>query len=804
MRASPNHHVGLFIVSCSLFVFELLLTRLFSVVLVYHFAFFAVSIALFGLGAGAIFVQLFPKYYMEDTVLRQLTFSSLALGLAMLCPVYFLLRFNLMPRASLYIAGIPTGSLCFIFLLSALPFFWGGVITATLFKHFSRSISTLYFADLLGASVGSVATFMLLGLCSAPTAVLVDAILASFGSFGFIGTGRFWKSRRTLLVPSVAVCLFLVVLLGYHRATSAFDLKFAKGLDRSKDEFSKWNAISRVAVSKPLPPLKDIAIMTWGVSRNFHGNFPEMKWLDIDAQAGTFLTHFDGDWRSVAYVTQDPPSIVHRLKEQPETLIIGAGGGKDVLAALALGAKHVTAVELNPLIVNDVMLGRYREFTGGLYEDPRVTAVVSEGRSYLHSRRETYDIIQLAFVDTSAATSAGAYVLSENNLYTIEAFLEYLSHLKEGGILSATWVDLAELKGGTRLVSLAIAALKRLQIEDVERHLIVVMNTSRPNWTIVNVLMKRTPFTAEEENQIGAICQRLGFKIPHAPLHPSGTFISRLILDRNRETLLSSYPLNLSPPTDDRPFFFYQDRLAQLFESLRGEAKPGYIYGAGLLLLSRTLVVSLVLVLVFFFGPLLFLRRNVQAAQPPLVSTTLSYLFYFCCLGLGFMFLEITLIQRFLLFLGHPFYTLSVTLLALLLASGFGSLTTHFFSSHSPRMYVTKTLALLNGIGLAYHWLLPKLLKGFIGYPLGLKACLTLIVLTPLGFLMGMPLPLGVRVVRDRMGMLIPWAWGLNGAMSVLGSVLAMFIAMNFGYSATFLTGLGFYLLAYFLARLSF
>ena len=494
---------------------------------------------------------------------------------------------------------------------------------------------------------------------------------------------------------------------------------------------------------------------------------------------------------------EDPSSVVHRLKEKPETLIIGAGGGKDVLAALSLGARHVTAVELNPIIVNDIMLKRYKEFSGSLYEHPKVTAVAAEGRSYLRCSKKSYDVIQLAFVDTSAATSGGAYILAENNLYTVEAFMEYLSHLKDGGIFSVSWVDVPGLYGGTRLVSLGLEALERLGVKEVDRHVIVLSHAPQPAWLIRTVLLKRSAFTEAEEKQVAAFCQDMGFKITYLPHQHSKTFISKLILHPNRNELYRSLPLDISPTTDDRPFFFYQDRMSQLWRSLKEKELAGLTYGVGLQLLGRTLVLTSLLVLLFFFVPMVFLR-------PAALSQSLPCLVYFVCLGFGFICLEIALLQKFVLFLGHPFYTLSTTLLGILLFAGLGSLSTHRFLSHPPGFYIRRSIVLLILIAFIYLWGLSKLFMAFLGYPAWTKVGLTLFLLMPLGLLMGMPFPLGIRVIQNRTDGIIPWVWGLNGGASVLGSVVGMILAMNFGYNATLLTGLGIYLIAFCIAHLTF
>ncbi|MFH1858004.1 MAG: hypothetical protein ABH845_03785 [Candidatus Omnitrophota bacterium] len=648
-RVPTPSYLGLFLICGSLLTFELLLTRLFSVALWYHFGYFAISIALFGRGTGGIFVQLFPDHFpgKPEELPFFLGLCSLASGVTMFVPAFILLRVRFPVELFLELSTKTYIFLTALFLIAAIPFFFGGLITTLLFRTFSGSISKLYFMDLLGASAGCLATYLCLGSFGAPTALLLNSAVACAGGVSFLAAAG---SRRTrfFLPAAILITASCLVLAGYGAKSGVFDLRFAKGYDRSKDEFVRWNAISRVSVfdCETKSPAEKIARFVWGVSPHYKGDFPEMKCLDIDAQAGTFLIRFQNDWRSVAYTTQDPPSIVHYLKDRPETLIIGAGGGKDVLAALSLGAEHVTAVELNPIIVHDVMLKRYKDYTGALYQHPKVTAVAAEGRSYLTRSKKAYDIIQLAFVDTSAATAGGAYVLAENTLYTVEAFTEYLTHLKEGGIFSVSWVDVPGLYGGTRLVSLGIAALEKLGIHEIPSHLIVFTHLSQPQWAIRTVLLKRTPFTDEEERHVASLCQKLGFKITYSPHHPTGAFISKLILHQSRAGLYRSLTLDISPVTDDRPFFFYQDRIGYFFRFLGKKRLPGLTYGVGLQLLTRTLLVASVLVILFFMGPLLLSLRHRTKLEMRVTTASIPYLLYFSCLGMGFMFLEIGLLQN--------------------------------------------------------------------------------------------------------------------------------------------------------------
>lgn len=604
----PNRYIyaGLFIISCNLLISEILLTRIFSVCLWYHFAFFVISIAMFGLGLGGICVQLFSSKFKSGLNATQLAIFAFMLAISTIIAPLLLFK-TLIPHEIFHtFSGKTTAFLSVAFLLSSLPFFFGGVITSLLFRNYSAYISKLYFADLTGASLGCFLTIPLIETFGASTAVLLNASMACLGALFFLRGSSAKLDARLVRRFGIFFILFVSLAL-FNMATSAFDLRYAKGRDRSQDEFSKWNSISRISVTKPLDDDRAswIAKNIWGVSKNFKDKYPITRMINIDADAGTYLTNFHDDLDAVSYVRYDPPSLVYRMKVAPETLIIGAGGGKDVLAALSFGAKHVTAVELNPIIVKDIMLGRYRDFSGNLYSHPKVKAVADEGRSFIASSKEKFDIIQLAYVDTSAATSGGAYVLAENNLYTVESFKQFLNHLNADGIFTVCWVDVPGLAGSTRLISVGIAALEGLGIRDIGQNIMVVSYAPRPNWVIQNILLKPAPFSRQEQEIILAACKDLGFEATYIPMHEGSSiaisdvrsykdFVKALIQNKeDRDIVFSLFALNVKATTDDNPFFYYQTNPKDFFKTIKVNQAASYIvYTSGTVVLIRVLLVG--------------------------------------------------------------------------------------------------------------------------------------------------------------------------------------------------------------------
>jgi hypothetical protein len=770
---------------------------------------------MFGLGLGGIFVQIFPQSFKEDKLSEQLFGLALILSLTTMITPLLLFKTKI-PEDVLRIFSFKTTLfLSVAFLLSSLPFFLGGIITSLLFKNYSEHISKLYFTDLLGASMGCFLSIPLIELFGASTAVIINAAFVCVGAFCFLLV----SSRKTiprLLQIFYIIFIFLVGLAIFNIYTSVLDVKYAKGQSRSIDEFSRWNSISRISVTKTLdePKIRWISENIWGVSKQFKGKYPKAKMINIDAEAGTILTNFDGNFNSVNYVQYDPSSTVHRLKSNSKTLVIGAGGGKDVLAALSFGASQVTAVELNPIIVNDVMLNKYREFSGNLYLNPKVNAIACEGRNFVANHKDNYDIIQLSFVDTYAATSGGAYALAENNLYTTEGFKEYLNHLKAEGIFSVCWVDVPGLAGATRLISLGIAALDDLGIGDAGKNIMVVSYTPRSSWTLRSILLKLSPFSQQEQSTVVDMCKELGFEPTYIPMNdikkisPSDIKNNKDLLDAiinnkdNRDILYNNFPLNIKPTTDDSPFFFYQNKPRDFFKTIGiKEAASFIMYTAGTLVLSRVLLIGLVMVSLFYMIPLILSTWS-QNVLPYRKQSVVPFLFYFSCIGIGFMLLEMVFLQKFLLFLGHPSYTLSTTLLSILFFSGLGSLYTQRVVPRQCYNYIKRVLLALLFLAVFYLIFLQPFLRFFMRYPKFIKILISVVCLMPISFLMGMPLPLAIKILHMRMNKIIPWMWGVNGACSVLASIIAIILAMNIGYNFTFVIGSLFYLAAFVIVKL--
>jgi len=757
---------------------ELALTRIFSVTMYYHFAFLAISIALFGLSASGVLVYALRRRLAVFGTRELLSAGALIHGVATLAALACLVRI----RVGLNYSPQNLALMLTIYGLAALPFFTGGAVISLAFARLTTRINLLYAADLIGAAAGCLALIPLLNQLGAPGVVMIAAALSVLAAVGFTPAAR----RRQ--VALVAVAIMAVPAAAQLARLGPFDIVDTKGHEGDRVLFSKWNSFSRVAVY-------DRAHGEWSLSPTFTGSRGESLFMDIDSAASTPIVKGTGRPEDAAYLRYELTALAYGFVERPSgftALVIGPGGGRDLLSALVFGATKVDGVEINPIIVRDVMLQRFRDYSGSLYTDPRVAIHVDDGRSFVRRSTSKYDVIQASLVDTWAATAAGAYTLTENSLYTVEAFGEYLDHLSDDGLVTITrWVF-----DGLRLVSLAQEACAARGL-DASRHLAIVRYDR-----VATFLLKKAPFTADEVQQLQARSRELGFTILYAPgldapvmadepveMVRSGTSAGdyrRLILAEDRDAFIDGYPLDIRPTTDDRPFFFHTTRLANQFEVAFGRSM---LFGNGLSALLTLFGISGVLVLLFIVGPLFL------GGERPGPGWA-GWLAYFGALGAGFMLLEVALLQRFVLLLGHPVYSLTVTLFSLLLGTGIGSLISRRVSEDGVKRVTTRAIAAIFAVAVAAPFVLPWLIDLAIPWPLPLRITAAVATLVPLGVLLGMPLPGGMRLLSAGRPEIVPWGWGINGAFSVIGATLAVFIAMNWGFSVTLIAAAIVYLSA--------
>lgn len=794
MTAIPRTRacLGIFLLCMATLMYELLLTRIFSVLMWYHFASIAISLALFGAGAAAMTVYLLPRHFPAERLELQTTRLSVLFALSVALFFGLFVLFRLQPHLAFKILsffhqpfyqpfqqgfhgqGIPPDlllGLAGLYLITALPFFFSGLAVTLLLTHRLSEINRLYFWDLMGAGTGCLAVIALLNLLGGVTAILAIAAVGLLAALAF-------RPPTASRAPIWILLLLLTLAGGANLLNGYADIHFARGRYEPNLLWSDWNSFSRVAA---YPSGGEEQERAWGLSRAYRGAIPEQIGMVVDDTGYTTLYRWEGE-KTLDFFRHNVIALPYRLKQSPEALIIGPGGGKDVLAALSMGASHIEAVEVNGLIVkavNEV----FGDFTGQLYRQPQVTVAVDEGRSYIRRSQRRYDIIQASAVFGRMAPAAGAFTLSENNLYTVEAFRDYWKHLEADGILTISRFIFE--RETLRLVSLGLALLQEEGVADPAAHLAVIKERG-----LANFMLKRSPFTPEELAHLRQASAELEFEVVFLPDQRDGSGpFPRLIASGGSKAYYRSLPFDISPTTDDRPFFYYMYRPADFLRLLSFPEQSNFEDRAVLTIRNLLVVVSVLVGLVLLL-PLL-LRRRADLRIPG----TASRLLYFACLGLGFMLIEIGMLRRFILFLGPPIYTLAVILFSLLVFSGLGALAAGRCPPGGERRGLLGILLALVLLSNIYIFVLPSVLDAWIAIPLLGRALLAVGLLAPLGLLMGMPLPLGMRLFH-RDGTAVPWSWGINSATSVLAAILAAILAMNVGFTWTLIAGEACYLVA--------
>lgn len=787
-------YAGLFGTTLSTLMYEILLTRIFSVTMWYHFAFMVVSVALFGLTVGAILVFVLPARFSAESV--KLRLAQCALLFSLSAALSFLIHRLLPFDASVSIGGYL--SLLSIFALFAIPFVFSGIVVTLALTKFPQQISKLYAADLVGAAAGTMLLIMVLELTDGPTAVIVVGLLASLSAVLFAVEANARGLLRAGAVLSVGLGLFAVGnSLMLRDQASLIRLLWVKGGYEQPALYEKWNSFSRIRVfgdpSEPETP------ESRGIDPSVAGDFAVRQLhLDIDANAATVLTGFDGNPAVVEYLKYDVTNVAHHLRPGARVLVVGAGGGRDVLSALVFEQEQVVAVELNRDILRAVN-DRYGDFTGRLDRHRSVTFVNDEARSYMERDAGQYGIVQISLTDTWAATAAGAFVLSENSLYTTEAWDTFMQRLTPDGLLSVSrWYDPVLPGEMYRLTALAVASLMEQGVADPRAHIVIVRSRHDPTQVPPNgigtLLASRAPFSSYELNQVESVSELANFEVVLTPRYSSDAVLAEIASGIDVANLSASLPIEVAPPTDNSPFFFNMVDLAAVLDPSIWTRGISTLNLVAVFILAGLLVTVTLLSALCILLPLILTAR--QRAGAVKLSHATPHFVFFAAIGLGFILIEISQMQRLIIFLGHPAYGLSVVLFSLLLFAGLGSYLTRRVPAAHLRREGERRLALLLLVLLLFGALTTDAIGAFRSNTTPVRILVALITLAPLGLLMGMAFPLGMMAIGRRLEPIKPWLWGLNGAASVSGSVLAVAIALSSGISAAFWAGTGCYLAA--------
>jgi hypothetical protein len=761
-RRWPQVYFGVAATSLATLLLELALTRVFSVVYFYHFAFLAISIALFGLGAGGVFSYLVAGW--RGSLYAKLGGLAIANSLAIvICLAYLLNPGGKMDTPSMMVA----------YFVAAVPFVLSGTIISLAIADTIKRVDRVYFYDLLGAAAGCAVLVPLLKWLGGPNTILVASVLFAVSAAIWFHLARSPRGR----ILGVLFGLLLVGLITYNYKFFLIEVKTAKGVPIKDEEFVKWNEFSRIAL-KPEPG-------------------STMKSIVIDADAATGVANFDFAHLSPEQkydLSYGGPGFAYLLRPAAKTLIIGPGGGWDVSRALASGSKDITGVEINPIIADVIMRKNFPQYSNRLYFRPEVHIHIEDGRSFVRRSSEHYQVLQATLVDTWASTAAGAFALSENNLYTTNAFVDYLSHLTDDGILSFTRWGFDPPRESLRVVALARAALEQLGEKDAARHIAVVREDSQKikGWgTKDTILIARHALTDADLATLRKSAEIAKMEVVYLPGTIRDTPFRTLLETNAPAQFFENYQFDVRPVSDDRPFFFYTVQARDLWQFVLHASRDtaDYKVNNALPVLFGLVAISIVATIVILALPPLVLRSSLPSAPGAKRA-----LLYFLFIGAGYILIQVALIQKFVLFLGHPTYALTVIIFSMLLSSGIGS----FVSKRLIGRLVSLPVVLIfvAGAVLVLAFAVGPVSESGVALPLPLKILIAVAMIAPVGFAMGMPFPTGLTLLEKMMPPAVRWAWSVNAASSVLGSAAAMFLAIYLGLKMTLCIGGFFYLLA--------
>ena len=797
-------HLGIFLVSLSVLALEVLQTRLFSLMLWHHVTYFVVTITLLGFAASGTAMAIFPGLYRGRAAAKA---SLYALFFALTTFLSLRLLAALRPQT---LGGswssVDVAALFFSYFYLVIPFFFAGLSVGVLLKAMTSRAGALYAANLAGSGVGCFLFVLVITPLGGAAVTLLTAFIAALGALALAWEDG-GRGIRGISLGGAALFLALTAAArfspeGVLPVPVAQSKLLAREISQGKKiERSIWSPLCRIDVVPVDPEEKRVYQ---------DGDAPTTIWSGRKAAAFPYDTYF----YSLGYLALQGI--------RPDVLVIGPGGGIDVETALHYRARSVYAVEINPVTL-EMVREDYRNFSArgrkyAVFEFPQVRPVASEGRAWVRRSPLKFDLIQMTGTDTYAALASGAYVFSESYLYTEQAFREYLEHLKKDGVVAVLRFRFEPARESLKLASIAAKALRDMGVRDPGSHILVV-NITIPlgpaqkkligidEMLYAVTLVKKSPWTAAQVARYGkwiswvdgkGYSARFGFAPAAGGGKPKGDkeyleFFAAAAAG-GLAGFYEGYPYDVEPITDDRPFFFKFHKWSSF---LGGKEKVGRLdYEAlagrdpiGLKILLSLLVFVSLAVLVLVILPLFFLPGGGRSPQKGRVFI------YFFGIGLGFIFAEVASLQRFVLFLGHPTYSLTVVLFSFLLFMGLGSL-----ASQAGRARNTAPLRTALGLVLLFlllHvFLLPSLFRTFLSSPEGIRMLVAVFVIAPLAFFMGFAFPLGLRITGGLGGRLVPWAWGVNGAASVIGSVLAVILAMAGGFTLVLGLSTLFYLAA--------
>ena len=778
-------------VSAAAIGYEILLMRALSIVQWHHFAYMIISLALLGYGASGTFIALF-RHWLEPRF--QLAFALCALLFSITMLICFVLGLRV-PFNALEIIWEPQQflNLSLIYLIFFVPFFFAACCIGLAFTFRREIVSRIYFFDLFGAGLGALLIVGALFAMTPQDSLLVLAALAVAASI-LVGLV---SSARNILI-AVQTLWLILISSGLPEPWSDLPLSEYKGLSQAMQVVD-----TRVigTASSPLGLLTVVESPTVpfryapGLSMSARSVPPEQLAVFTDGDAMSVINRFDGDLGKVGklgYLGDTTGALAYELLQSPDVLVLGAGGGTDVLLALYSGASRVDAVELNPQMI-ELVRETHAEFAGGIYDDARVEVHSREARGFVAQSDRTYDLIQIGLLDSFGASGAGVQSLHESYLYTVEGLQDYIAHLEPDGVLAITrWLKLPP-RDSLKLFATAVEALHESGVSDPGQRLAMIRS-----WNTSTLVIRNGELNDAHIDSIRTFARTRSFDTVYYPGMPRSEANRFNLLEQpylhegameivggNAGALFARYKFHIEPATDNKPYFFHFFK----WDSMREVMELRKRGGAGLIEWSYLIVVS-TLMQAIVAGCLLILLplARIRGTWPAGTGARMGG--YFFLLGLAFLAVEIAFIQKFILFLSHPLYSVAVVLSGFLVFAGIGSgFSARFKSDNAIELAVTGIV----GMTLLYLLLLPLVFQQFIGLPDVVKVTMSLALIAPLAFFMGMPFPLGLKRLADNAPDFIPWAWGINGFASVVSAALATLLAIEFGFTVLLLLALMLY-----------
>ncbi|MCU7842997.1 MAG: SAM-dependent methyltransferase [Candidatus Thiodiazotropha sp. (ex Monitilora ramsayi)] len=791
------------LLSAAALAYEILLMRLFSIIQWHHFAYLVIALALLGYGISGTLLSIaqhrladrYANLYLISVVLFALS-SLLAFLLAQTIP------FNM---EELLWNERQIVNLIWLFLLLALPFVFAAAAICLTFMAFTeQTISRIYMVDLLGAGLGSLGVIMLMYLLMPETILPIIGLTALTAAAVAVWELKIVYRKMAYFALTITAIALLAAIphiqltySPFKGLSQALQVKGARIIEQRSSPLGHLT----VVVSDEVP-LRHAP----GLSLTAETLPPAQLALFVDADNVSAITQASESIDTLAYLDQTTSAIAYHL-QQPETmLVIGSGTGSDLLQAQYHQAASIDALELNAQVTN-LIIRDYARFAGKAYLNPHTHLHITEAREYLTATDQKYDLIQIALTDAAGASSSGLYALNESYLYTREAIQLFISHLNPGGYLSVTrWIKMPP-RDTLKLFATTVEVMQTAELPEVEKRLALIRS-----WQTSTLLVKNGLFDTSELEAIEKFCDRRFFDLAYthnltAEKSNRYNFLkspyfyetTSAMVAGDLESVYRRYKFDIRPATDDRPYFHHFFKWESFFEAFAMRGQGGMpLIEWGYVVLIITLLVTGALSAALILLPLLLIKRYVTAQSTTRIQQW-QVLLYFFGVGLAFLFIEIAFIQKFLRFLHHPTYAIAISLTAFLVFAGLGSLSSQRLAGILGYRRAARLAIVSIGILSIGYLLSLDSLFIWLGYlPMSMKMLISMLLIAPLAFTMGMPFPLALSVLKRDGESLLPWAWGINGYASVISAILATLIAIHLGFQAVILMAVGTYLLLLF------